>query len=442
MDVKVFSTKTEDRELVVSDRLDTKALHLRKDGQRNLNNVTFVSAIFDQKDNLVQLQRGQAKLEVPEGQLQQVLSAGLKMDSTFELKPGTYRVREVVTDAEEHQITTISRNVNVSAECCAVREVAGNEPVSAPQPSVPHEPAERQPNPPGDVQPVYANAPTYVDYPLQKLRAAVPALNGIKPDSSQDQLAAILSRAGAATLNSLAKMPNLSSLEDVYSSVAPRVPEPADSVFGIRETPALPNLEDQLRQSRSIEFNYLLLFDHHPDGATAIQELRTDFKNRQVGSPLDRVTSHGYGFANQWLLLSPANQSELRFRYLGEQRLDDHKTFVLGFAQIPNQVKLPGKFAWGGKEAAFFFQGIVWVDQSTFEVVRLQTDLLSPVPSVNLLRMTTELRFRSVRIHGYDAAFWLPFEVLIRTEQTETVVDELHHYSGYKFFHAESRLLP
>ena len=210
----------------------------------------------------------------------------------------------------------------------------------------------------------------------------------------------------------------------------------------MEETPALTDLEDQLRQSRSIEFNYLLLFDHHPDGATAIQELRTDFKNRQVGSPLDRVTPHGFGFAYQWLLLSPANQSELRFRYLGQQNLDDHKTFVLGFVQIPNQVKLPGKFEWAGKEVPFFFQGIVWIDQSTFDVVRLQTDLLSPVPSVNLLRMTTELRFRSVRIHGYDAAFWLPFEVLIRTEQTETVVDELHHYSGYKFFHAESRLLP
>jgi hypothetical protein len=433
MDVKVFSTKTEDRELVLSGRLDTKALHLRKDGQRNLNNVTFVSAIFDQKDNLVQLQRGQAKLDAPDAQLQQVLSAGLKMDSTFQLKPGTYRVREVVTDSEEHQITALSRNVNVSAECCAAREVAGSQPVLVPQPN----PASHS-----DVQPAFANAPTYVDYPLQKLREAVPALNGMKPDSSQDQLAAILSRAGAATLSSLSKVPNLSSLEDVYSSVVPRVAGPTNSILGMEEIPALTDLEDQLRESRSIQFNYLLLFDHHPDGETAIQELRTDFKNRQVGSPLDRVTPHGFGFAYQWLLLSPANQSELRFRYLGQQNLDDHKTFVLGFVQIPNQVKLPGKFQWAGKEVPFFFQGIVWIDQSTSEVIRLQTDLLSPVPSVNLLRMTTELRFRSVRIHGYDAAFWLPFEVLIRTEQTETVVDELHHYSGYKFFHAESRLLP
>ena len=65
MDVKVYSTKTDDRELVLSAHLDTKSLHFRKDGQRNLNNVTFVFAIFDQKDNLVQVQRGQATLEAP-----------------------------------------------------------------------------------------------------------------------------------------------------------------------------------------------------------------------------------------------------------------------------------------------------------------------------------------------------------------------------------------
>jgi hypothetical protein len=122
--------------------------------------------------------------------------------------------------------------------------------------------------------------------------------------------------------------------------------------------------------------------------------------------------------------------------------MDDHKTFVLGFVQIPDQVKLPGKFKWAGKEEPFFFQGIAWIDQSTFDVVRLQTDLLSPVPSVNLLRMTTDLQFHSVRIKGYDADFWLPSQVLIRTEQGESVLNELHQYSRFKFFHAESKLLP
>jgi hypothetical protein len=53
MEVKVYSTKTDDRELALSARLDARSLHFRKDGPRNLNRVTFVFAVFDQKDNLL-----------------------------------------------------------------------------------------------------------------------------------------------------------------------------------------------------------------------------------------------------------------------------------------------------------------------------------------------------------------------------------------------------
>jgi len=56
--------------------------------------------------------------------------------------------------------------------------------------------------------------------------------------------------------------------------------------------------------------------------------------------------------------------------------------------------------------------------------------------------MTTELRFRSVHIPGFGAVFWLPSEVLISTTQSDSLIEELHQYSGYRFFHAESRLPP
>ena len=309
MDVKVYSTKTDDRELALSAHLDTRSLHFRKEGQRNVNSVTFVFAVFDQKDNLLQVQKGQAPLDPVDAQLEQVRNAGLKMDSKFVLKPGSYHIREVVTDSEEHRVTALSRNIDVSTECCAPREPATNQPILP-------RPAATPPTPAGN-PPARANAPTYVDYPLPKLRTAVPALNGMKPGTSQDELASILARAGEATLNSLSRVPNLSSLEDVYSAVMSRAAGPANSVLGMEESPALLDLETQLQQMRSVEFNYLLLFDHHPDGATAITELRTDFKNRQISSPVDGVAPRGFGFAYQWLLLSPANQSELRFRYLG-----------------------------------------------------------------------------------------------------------------------------
>jgi hypothetical protein len=363
------------------------------------------------------------------------MRAGLRMDSTFDLQPGAYRVREIVTDSEEHRMTAFSRQVDVSTDCCATPVVADSHAISA-GPAVPPLPSHL----PSTAR--QSEKLAYLDYPLRKLQSMIPALNGIKADANQELLASILTRAGEATLRSLSAAPNLTCREDVYSIRTARAAGQANSILGLQETPQLLDMEHSLRQSRGVEFNYLLLFDHHEDGATAIKELRTDFKNRQIDSSTTGSGPSGVGFAYQWLLLSPANQRELQFRYLGQQSMDDHDTFVVSFAQIPDQVKEPGKFSWAGQQASFFFQGIVWIDRKTSAVVRLHTDLLAPIPSVNLSQMTTELHFRSVHIHGLDSVLWLPSEVFILAEQNGIRVEELHDYAGYKFFHAQSRLLP
>jgi hypothetical protein len=97
----------------------------------------------------------------------------------------------------------------------------------------------------------------------------------------------------------------------------------------------------------------------------------------------------GLGFAYQWLLFSAANQPEFRFRYLGRQTKDGKKTAVVAFAQIPGKVSRPASFQLNQKAVPFFFQGVLWVDQSTFDIVLLRTDLLAPVPRLNLRQMTT-----------------------------------------------------
>ena len=105
------------------------------------------------------------------------------MDSTFELKPGMYRVREVVTDSEEHHITAVSRTVNVSTECCVPPpDLASNHPTSPSEPPTSHDLTSSQPSSSSKsvVPPAFTNAPTYIDYPLRELSAVVPTLNGMK----------------------------------------------------------------------------------------------------------------------------------------------------------------------------------------------------------------------------------------------------------------------
>jgi hypothetical protein len=105
-------------------------------------------------------------------------------------------------------------------------------------------------------------------------------------------------------------------------------------------------------------------------------------------------------------------------------------------------VAAPAFFQAGEKRVPFYYQGVLWVDQTSFDIVALRTDLLAPLPQVLLKQLTTELTFREVRIRGYDAVFWLPSEVDISSDQGRGSSEESHRYSDYHLFHAETRILP
>jgi hypothetical protein len=268
----------------------------------------------------------------------------------------------------------------------------------------------------------------YLDAPVQRLQESIPALKGLKSDPSQEQLPAILASVAKTIADVLPRLPDLVSKEEIYHFQSKRDPSSAGGLASL--------------QPWSREYKYLILCHHNPDGSTNIEESRTDAKGRAATASGQFTAPRGYGFAYQWLFFSSANQTQFRFRYLGQQEKGGHKTYVLAFAQDPAKVINPAYFQSEGKVAPFYYQGILWVDQASFDVAMLRTDLLAPLKELNLKQLTTELKFRTVAIHGFKAVFWLPEEVYISSDQGAGPADESHRYSDYHLFHAESRILP
>jgi VWFA-related protein len=113
LDTKIAVGEGETRELSLSTHVDGKDLPFRKDGVNSLNTVTFVFAVFDAKGNMLPPQQKHVDLVVPDAQMQSFFQAGVDEDATFQLKPGSYRLREVVIDAVEHHMTSFSRSLKV-----------------------------------------------------------------------------------------------------------------------------------------------------------------------------------------------------------------------------------------------------------------------------------------------------------------------------------------
>jgi hypothetical protein len=255
----------------------------------------------------------------------------------------------------------------------------------------------------------------------------VPGLKGLRYDASQSRLPAILSNVAKTIAGVLPRLPDLVSREDIYHFQS--LPDP--------NTPGgLASAQPWNRQYR-----FLLLCRRNRDGSTSIEESRIDSKGNPITASGPFTALTGSGFAYQWLFFSAANQPEFHFRYLGQELKQGRQTFVIAFAQVPGKVVEPAQFEWQGKSAPFYFQGVLWVDQSTYDIVVLHTDLLAPLLDLHLRQLTTELTFRSVPIKGFGASFWLPREVYISSDRGAGLAEESHRYSDYHLFHAQARVI-
>src|SRR5207249_11482054 len=80
-----------------------------------------------------------------------------------------------------------------------------------------------------------------------------------------------------------------------------------------------------------------------------------------------------------------------------------------------------------------------YVDPQTYQIVRLRSDLLKPLPEVRLKRQTTDIEFAEVHFNRLQEAFWLPEKVSVTVDWNRHLLRNEHQYSEFKVFSVDSR---
>ena len=144
------------------------------------------------------------------------------------------------------------------------------------------------------------------------------------------------------------------------------------------------------------------------------------------------------GFASTPFFFHPAYRTGSAFRYLGRQDINGRHTYVVAFAQIPAKAHLCGDFHNGRESATTFSQGLAWIDTATSQVVRMHTDLLAPLPEVQLERETLDIDFQEVHFAHTDKGFWLPQQVTLALDWNGKRLRNRHEYSNFQVFNVEA----
>jgi hypothetical protein len=273
-----------------------------------------------------------------------------------------------------------------------------------------------------DGQSYYENARPLLDYDLPDILRAEPELQGLEPASSQDALTMILDKAGKMTEDLMESMPNLVSREEVTQEKL--------------------RASGKVQDHRRAVFDYMILV-HRQGSEISLDEYR-------AGPGGYRLQVHGpeegymlsQGFASAWLHFLPAVQQAARFRYLGQQTGGGFRCYVVAFAQKPGWATITGTVSHEGGLVRILYQGIAWIDEASFRIVRLRTDLLAPRPDISLERQTTELLLGETRLPQVVSPLWLPQEVVVTTEMDNRNLRNIHRYSSYRLFKVETKILP
>lgn len=204
--------------------------------------------------------------------------------------------------------------------------------------------------------------------------------------------------------------------------------------------------------------SYLIL-RRSQTGGTRFQEFRMDTEGN---GPAEDGSEKGFfvtsGFALSTVHFSTVAQWDSRFLYLGDEKVDGRDTYVVAFAQLPNQahntVTTKEK---NGVTVDMLTQGIAWVDKGNFRIIRMRTDLLSPYPEAGLDELTTEIRFSDVRFADVAVPLWLPRTVDVHIKSTAMgpgtssrfatcknggdIFRNMHHYTNYRRYRVTSRMV-
>ena len=257
----------------------------------------------------------------------------------------------------------------------------------------------------------YRNAYTLIDLPLGDLVEAVPELRGLVPAAGQQSLPRILSEVGKGVEESYQKFTEIVANEQVTQEQCGPAGRPKTTIHH--------------------EFNYLIL-PHHESGQVQVDEYRTNTDGKPAGGSIE---GHPFtvGFASVWALFYPANQSDSKFRYLGQLQSSGPPMQVIAFAQKPGWSVIRSVAISEGQTIQLLNQGVAWIDAATHKIVRIRTDLLKPRLDVKLEMQTSEIRFGE--IHVSDAAsspLWVPIQVIVTTVWNGQVFRDEHLYSHYR----------
>lgn len=189
------------------------------------------------------------------------------------------------------------------------------------------------------------------------------------------------------------------------------------------------------QQSRSKDFNYIVLVEHPREGVSFLNEWRDG--GESLSSFPTPLATQGL-FALALSVFGPNFRNDLSYRCEGLGAWRGQEAWQVRFEQkadMPPRIRL---WREGPKLRGLALKGRAWISASTYDVLHIETDLVQPVPEFHLTRDHLVIDYGPVDFAHNQTTLWLPWGAEMFMEVHGKRYHHIHTLRNYLLFSVDT----
>ena len=233
--------------------------------------------------------------------------------------------------------------------------------------------------------------------------------------------------------------PDLScSLPDVLAGTTRQVQALVNSLERITATEQI--LYEELNQIGSTTYwedrtvNYVVSFLQPRPEMLSVEEFRKPLKSEDS---YPRMASTG--LVALALLFHPLYAGDFEMKCAGLGQWQGRPVWIVEFRQSPGRPARVRTYRTADGVFGVRLKGRAWIDANSYHIVRLETDLLEPIPEARLTRDHLVIEYGPVRFAKTNSWLWLPIRAELYSRFRDRWYRFRHTLSDYLLFSIETR---
>ena len=184
------------------------------------------------------------------------------------------------------------------------------------------------------------------------------------------------------------------------------------------------------------EFSYIVFVVPYHGDSFYLEESRDADQKTTDSFPTPLATTGLNSLAIS--LLQPSDRSNFRYQCEGITQLRSEVVWRIRFQEESTEALGVRRWKRNGMIYNVPFKGRLWISQSTYDVLRVETDLLAPMSKLQLTRDHLRVDYGPVKFDRGNQTLWLPWDAEMFMELRGKRYHHRHYLSDYRLFEVDT----